>query len=242
MIRIIKEILESASVCPSKEIEIQRILTHYEELTALKGDYMERFKNGISDREIDNHQLFKEKILKIKLIKFSGLNSSRDYYNFNNEFEKLHLRTTPKTMLPELLRNNYLKDSALSLAKNIQNIDEIWKRLKKAYGDTKIMLSKRLTELENLQPIWKIKSPTKIAESLTKIISTIKDLMQLSHSHDIEPKLYNSDALNKIYKLMGGGRMTKWLSSIYDEDIEEEVLWKRVIVFLERTLVFNNKK
>ena len=68
-------------------------------------------------------------------------------------------------MLPELLRNN-LEYSALSLAKNITNIDEIWKRLKKSYGDTKIMLSKRLTELENLEAIWKIKPPAKIAEIL----------------------------------------------------------------------------
>ena len=78
VIRIVKEILESASVCPSKEREIQRIITRYEELTALKGDYMEWLKNEISDREIDKHQLFKEKILNIKLAKLSGLNSSRD--------------------------------------------------------------------------------------------------------------------------------------------------------------------
>ena len=58
--------------------------------------------------------------------------------------------------------------------------------------------------------------------------------MQLSHRHAIESKLYNSDALDKIYKLMEDGRMTKWLSSIYDEDMEGEVL--------KETLVFNNKK
>ena len=50
--------------------------------------------------------------------------------------------------------------------------------------------------------------------------------MQLSHRHAIEPKLYNSDALDNIYKLMEDGRMTKWLSSIYDEDMEGEVLKK----------------
>ena len=200
VIRIVKEILESATVCPTKEREIQGIITRYEELTTLKGDYMERLKNEISEREINKHQLMKEKILNIKLAKFNGLNSSRDYYIFKDEFEKLHLQTTAKTMLPELLRNSYLEDPALSLVKNIQNIDEIWKRLKKAYGDNKIILSKRLTELENLEPIWKIKSPAKIAESLAKIISTIKDLMELSHRHDIELKLYNSDALDKIYK------------------------------------------
>ena len=64
VIWIVKEIL--ASVCPSKEREIQRIITRYEKLTALKGDYMERLKYEISDREIDKHQLFKEKILNIK--------------------------------------------------------------------------------------------------------------------------------------------------------------------------------
>ena len=40
--------------------------------------------------------------------------------------------------------------------------------------------------------------------------------------------------MDKIYKLMEDGRMTKWLSSIYDEDIEGEVLWKRLIIFLEK--------
>ena len=35
---------------------------------------------------------------------------------------------------------------------------------------------------------------------------------------------------------MGDGGMTKWLSSICDEDIEGEVLWKRIIVFLKKDL------
>ena len=76
---------------------------------------MERLKNEINAREIDEHQLFKEKILNIKLAKFNGLNSSRDYYTFKDEFEKLQLRTTSKTILPEFLRNNYLEDLALLL-------------------------------------------------------------------------------------------------------------------------------
>ena len=82
MIRIVKEILESASACLTREREIQQIITCYEEPTALKGDYLERL-------------------------------SSRDYYSFKDEFEKLHLRATSKTILPELLRNNYLEDLAL---------------------------------------------------------------------------------------------------------------------------------
>ena len=36
--------------------------------------------------------------------------------------------------------------------------------------------------------------------------------------------------------------MTKWLSSIYDEDIEGEVLWKRLIVFLEKDFSIQQQK
>ena len=145
-------------------------------------------------------------------------------------------------MLPELLRINYLEDCALSLVKNIHNIDNIWKRLKRHIETQRLCPEKELTELENLEPIWNIKSLAKIAESLTKIISTIKDLMQLSHRHDIESRLCNSDALDKIYKLIGDGRMTKWFSSIYDEDMEGEVLWKRLIAFLEKDFTIQQQK
>ena len=70
--------------------------------------------------------------------------------------------------------------------KSVQNINEIWGGLKKAYGDPKMMLSKRLSQLENVEIIWRIKSPVKIAERLTETISTIKDLNQLSHRHNNE--------------------------------------------------------
>ena len=114
--------------------------------------------------------------------------------------------------------------------------------IKKGYGDTKIILSKRLTALENLELIWKIKSPAKIAESLTIIISLIKDLMQPSYRHGIEPKLHNNDAFDKIYKLTGDQQMEKWFSSTYDEDIEGEMLWKRLIVFLEQDISIQQQK
>ena len=140
VVRLVKEILESGSVFPTKQREIQRIIARYEELAALKGDYMEKLKNKTSESEIDKISYSKKKKINIKLAKISGISSSLGYYTFKNQFDKLHLRTALKTMLPELLRNNYLEDLVLSLVKNIQGIEEIWNRLKKAYGDTKIML------------------------------------------------------------------------------------------------------
>ena len=66
-----------------------------------------------------------------------------------------------------------------------------------------MMLSKKLSQLENIEMIWSINSLVKIADGLTEILSTIKDLIELSHRHKIENKLYNSDAIEKIYKIIG---------------------------------------
>ena len=137
-------------------------------------------------------------------------------------------------MLPELLRNNCLEDSALSLVKSVQNIDGIQGRLKKVYRDPKMMLSKRLSQLENVEMIQRTKSPVKIAEGLTKIISTIKDLIQLFDKCNIENKLYNSDATDKIYKITGDGRVTKFLINNIMRIQKEKFYGKDLLHFLKK--------
>lgn len=62
---------------------------------------------------------------------------------------------------------------------------------------------KKIILIRKCRSDLEIKSPVKIAEELTKINSTIKDLIQLSHRHNIENKLYNRDVIDKIYKIIG---------------------------------------
>ena len=95
-------------------------------------------KKEISTRELNKHELFKEARLNIKLSKFSGYDSCTDVYTFQSEFQKLYLRTTPKRVLSDLLINNFLSEPAPSLVKGVEDIQEIWERLKSAYGDTKM--------------------------------------------------------------------------------------------------------
>ena len=47
---------------------------------------------------------------------------------------------------------------------------------------------------------------------INKIITTMKDLVKLAKEHDIEARLYNSDGLDRVLKLLGECRVTRWLS------------------------------
>ena len=225
-----------------QEPDVDRIQQRYERTRRSTAGYQSRVKDELSSRDISKHLTFKESILKIKLSKFGGFNSKTDIYTFQNDFEKLHLRNTPRCYLPDLLRNNYLEDPALSMVRGENNIDNIWRRLQSSYGDTKILLNNKLSELSKIEHVSKCKNQTKIAESLGKIISTMKDLMTMTRKHDIEAKLYHGDSIQRIYKLIGDSRTTRWLQQICDEDLDGEELWTKLITYLEKEMKIHHQK
>ena len=68
----------------------------------------------------------------------------------------------------------------------------------------------------------KLKQTEKVADALAKVFNLIKDLMKLAKQHNIEEKLYHEEGLQQIYKLLGDGRVTRWLSTICDEQLEDK--------------------
>ena len=138
-------------------------------------------------------------------------------------------------MLPDLLKYNYLSEPALSLVKCLDNIDEMWARLKRAYGDPKTLLDRKLMQVRKTGALWKV-SGERLKESLMNLINGISDLISLSKYHGIENKLYHGDHLNVIYGLMGETRVRKWITMTCDEELEEEELWRKLIMFLEKEL------
>lgn len=69
----------------------------------------------------------------------------------------IHFRVTPKNCIlvqriQELasLKNNYLDQPLLSLVRSTENIDEIWAKLKTAFGDPKMMISEKLAQIKIL--------------------------------------------------------------------------------------------
>ena len=197
--------------------------------------YENYLQEQIGERELLKEKSFQTSYLNIRIKRFKGYSSEIDVYSFQREFEKLYLKSTPKKMLPDLLKNNYLADPALALVKTLDTIEEIWIRLKKAYGDSTVMLKKKLVEMKNIGPLWKPKEEN-LKDALVNLINFIDGLIKLAEAHNIEQKLYNGDGLDIIYGMMGDARVTSWLTSISDEELQDAVLWQRLIKYLQREL------
>ena len=88
---------------------------------------VENYENEVnsenSKREISKEMLFKESKLNIKLPKFCGYETAIDIYTFQMDFEKIYGKTTPKRLMPDILKNNLLGDPALSLVKSCERVD-----------------------------------------------------------------------------------------------------------------------
>ena len=124
--------------------------------------------------------------------------------------------------MPDLLKNNLLEESALMLVKSMTDIEDIWKRLKGAYGDPKLVLKKKLSQTGNISQLWKIRDQEKLVDALSKIMNMMRELHQLVEQHNIKSKLYSGHRLERIYQMMGDSRVTRWLSTIYEVEYNDE--------------------
>ena len=236
--RLSTKIQQAHQIMPSDYSvkDVNDMMIEYKKLLDLKKSYDKNLEELIAERELLKEKAFQTSALDINLPKFQGYNSDMDIFTFQSEFEKLYLRITPKKLLPDLLKNKYLADPALALVKSQDDIDEIWCRLKKSYGDKKMMLQKKLSEVYAIGSLESFKDLERLKSGLTSIINSMNDLMKLAEKHEIESKLYNGDGLNIIYGMLGDSRLTRWLSSINDVELEDKELWKRLIKFLDKEL------
>ena len=124
--------------------------------------------------------------------------------------------------MPDLLKNNLLEESALMLVKSMTDIEDIWKRLKGAYGDPKLVLKKKLSQTGNISQLWKIRDQEKLVDALSKIMNMMRELYQLVEQHNIKSKIYSGHRLERIYQMMGDSRVTRWLSTIYEVEYNDE--------------------
>ena len=223
------------------DLEVDRVQQRYVDLNSEKSQYLFELEQEIKKREIEKQKNFNKSVLNINLGKFKGYNSKIDIYSFQDQFEKLYLKSTPNSMLPDVLINRHLEGPAQLLVKSNDDIDDIWRRLKDVYGDIKTLLLNKLAELDDIGQISKQREPAKVVDALSKLVHLMKDLVQLAKRHKIENKLYYGGGIDKVYHLMGESLLSRWLVIAQVEE-EGEDQWVEIIEFLEKELKINQQK
>ena len=102
--------------------------------------YKISLENEIQVRDLSEEKIKNASILGIKLPKFEGYDSHMDFYTSKTEFEKLVAPRIQAKLLPEYLKNNYLEGQALEIVREIDNIEEIWLRMKFSFGNIIIIV------------------------------------------------------------------------------------------------------
>ena len=141
-----------------------------------------------------------------------------------------------KSLWADYLKKNLLDGAALSLVKNLEDIDEIWKKLTEVYGNTQLMLQNKLGSLDKFANLDNINDDEKIANRLTDLLNVMSELTTLASEYGLVNELYYGNGLHKIIDFMGRNRQRKFVKSIAGLDISGRKKWVSLEEFLQKEL------
>ena len=165
--------------------------------------FCEKLKKIVSERDITPEKLRDAASFKIELPKFTGYDSTMDFFTFKSQFQKLIEPTMQKKYWADFLKRNYLGGLAYTMVEHETDYQKIWDRLKESFGNTRLLLQNKLKDLDNAGGFWKIKGDKNLTSSLAHLVNTMKELSILASQHGIEGQLYEGGSLEKILFLIG---------------------------------------
>ena len=239
--RLLAKSIEFRRIMPdnyeNKDADWLKVTNLIDYVNQLSDEYNSALNEEMLTRGINKHKLCNESNLKINLPKFRGYDSPLDIYSFQAEFEKLISPTVKVNLIPDYLKNNFLEGTALLVVKDIDNLEDIWQRLKNAYGNTENLLKIKLKDIRKDGPIWKIKDPERFVKSLSKLIYALLELQKLAFKHNIENELYYGGSIETIYEIIGFKYRNKFIEKYCQTKLSKKEIWDKMIHYLKDKLV-----
>ena len=168
--------------------------------------------------------------------KFSGvLGVGDDYYTFKSKFLKAY-GNHPKNVMVERLRNIHLQGVAKDCIGSLDELDNIWVRLKNNFGNTELMLQYHFGRLNKLGPMNRQKTYTGKKQYVQTLVNTLQDVMDLATEHNLQGELHYGPQLGKVVSLLEGYLQTGWYKIITEESVTKQNRWMRMIVYLDAQL------
>ena len=202
-----------ASLGPDEEHLLTKPRRSHDRALKARNTYAQELHALISERDISDEKMKKSKDLQIEVPKFRGYDSKLDIYSFRSEFEKFIQPSVQKQYWVDVLKKNCLSGPALILVDKCENIDDAWEKLTNAYGNVKLLLQNKISQLDKFEKLDKIKGDEKIGHSLAKIINIMTELTSLAQKFNLEYKLYVGGGLEKILSLLGDARERRFVKA-----------------------------
>ena len=243
------EFHKTASLCGEDKEGILSEPTKIQEIALdTRNTYAQTLHKLMVERDISEEKLRNSTEVSLELSKFQGWDSKLDIFSFKTDFERLIQPTLQKRYWVDSLKTKYLTGSALVLVERCKTIDEIWKTLFEAYGNVKLLLQNKISKLDDVECLEKIKGDEKIGVAVAKVINMMTELSDLASKHNLENKLYIGGGLEKLYIIIGSTRERKFLEKNVDNSFmssssgsDEKQEWNALMQYLKKELAVREK-
>ena len=200
-----------------------------------KDIYVKSVREEVETRDLSEEKIKNALGLKIKIPKFCGYDSDLDIYTFREQFEKFVAPYVQKPLLPDTLQLNYLGDPALTLKRELKNLDEIWAQLFRSYGNASVLLQNKLGELSKISGLDEIRGDENLMHGISSLTNVMIELSRLAGKYSLEHQLYHPMAgLGKVRELMGSSRFRRFVVKNEDIPLGNKEEWDGILRVLRK--------
>ena len=219
-----------------KETLLNSHLANINKLEGMKFEFELKLHADLENFDLTDQKLKLGTLTKVDIGKFSGsLEKGMDFYMFKSKFIRAYSRH-PKSLLVEWLVNNHLEGKARECVGSLEDLDEIWDRLKTNFGDTQELLMHQFKKISSLGPMHKQKTFELKKHYLQKLVNIMQDIHDIAVEHDLTNQLYFGAHLQKVVNVLEDRIQTKFCEIIASEDVGKPEQWMRLHTLLSTEL------
>ena len=195
-----------------------------------KSTYEKRVYDDLLANDLTDDKLKLAESTTIDIGHFGG-EPGEDFYTFISKFVRAYQRH-PKGLMVDWLKNNHLTGNAKSCVGSLDDLENIWKRLRDNYGNTEQMLLYYFGEINKLGPMVKQKSYTLKKQYLQTLINAMQDAFDLATEHDLLGELHYGQQLMKVVNSLEPYMQNAWWKLVTVESLGKPQRWTRLILYL----------
>ena len=128
----------------------------------------------------------------------------------------------------------YLGSPAINLVKELYNIDEIWERLTKFYGNARLLLHIKLRGLAEIGGLDGTTDKHELVYGISELLNAMTELSRLAEKFGLEHKLYQSEiGVAGVYPIIGEARIDRVLRKAHGTSLSEKNMWHKIVEVLK---------